>query len=191
MRTISSLFLSLLLVSIGHAQIGRREIPRLPIDEGQLPEPRMLPLTFTNADGRPPVSSETPEGATTYFGRYTMSKVATEYMFAIPGEPDLIEFVCADYSVDLMKRAVTAKRLIAARAGNLVLIGAQAEAVGDQLAVTATVDKEAVLYRLSSNKFGGTIEEVRGKKIVVNLKSWSATADGGESKKLAPPPAPK
>lgn len=191
MRTISSLLFSLLLVSLGHAQIGGRENPRLPIEEGQLPERRLLPLTFTDAAGRLPIIGETPEGATTYFGRYTMSNVASENMFAVPGERDFVEFVCADYSVDLIKRGVTAKRLFAAKTGNLVLIGAQAEAVGDQLAVTAAMDKEAVLYRISSNKFGGTIEELRGKKIVVNLKSWSAAADGGESKKLTPPPAPK
>lgn len=187
MRTIASLLMALMFTAICQAQQPKAGL----VNDGQLPERRLPPATFTDVSIRPASGSESPEGATTYYGRYVVSRTPPTNMFAMAGDPALVELACQDYSVDQTRRSVAATQLIAIRTGNLAAKGDRAEVVGDRLVVFAPKAEDAILYRISSNQFGGAIEELRGKKIVVDLKTWSASADGGDPKSLDRPTPPK
>lgn len=154
--------------------------------------PRSLPKdTFVAPDGRLPVVSVSPDGATTLFDRFIIVGKVPENFFVVPGNRDEVELVCEDFVADRTKRSVRCTRLQFVKCGNLVLSGESAAAQGNELIVSGAKGKKAALYRLSSNTLGGAMQELQGLKIEVDLKAWSASADGGETRTLVPPAEPR
>jgi hypothetical protein len=147
--------------------------------------------TFREPGGQLPVVIAKPDGSTTLFDRFTILSKRPENFFAAPGNREEVDFLCDDFEVDQLNRTISCTGLKAAKCGNLVLSGDRAEVRGDVLVVVGDKGKEAVLYRLSSNKFGGAIAELRGMRIEVDLKTWSAAADRGDKKTLTTPPTPR
>jgi hypothetical protein len=199
MRTILPLSICLLLTSIVQAQEktpsirGTRTLSRIGEDSRIPTVPRLNgpPLTFLEPDGRPPAIVKPDTEDKIYFDRFVVSHAAPGHLFATPGAAERVEVVCEVCSIDRAKKALHCTGVDVIKAGNLALTGERVEATGDLLTVIAGNDKEAVLYRLSSNRFGAPVEQMRGKKIVVDLKAWSATADDGDEQKFDPSPLPR